>query len=161
MSGDLHLSTVPDSQKVILIRQLSKLVIMKTRVTALIILLSIIGCSKDYSDLPQMSVNFIWLKDQSCFDERSPEITLNNVPKGTEILKVKMMDIDNSYNHGGGTVTYDGSDHIPAGALKNYKGPCPMMNMNPRYELRVKAIDGNGKVIAFGKTFKIYPPEHE
>ena len=134
---------------------------MNTGVTALIILLAIIGCSKDYSDLPQMSVDFTWLKDQSCFDDRSPAITLRNIPKDAEIFKVKMVDIDNNYNHGGGTVTYDGSDRIPVGALKNYKGPCPMMNMNPRYELRVRAIDGNGEVIAFGKTFRIYPPEHE
>lgn len=38
-------------------------------------------------------------------------------------------------------MTYDGSDRIPVGTLKNYEGPCPMMNMNPRYELGVKAID--------------------
>ena len=133
---------------------------MNIRVTALIIFF-IFGCSKDYSDLPQISVDFVWLKDQTCFDERSPEITLKNVPDITELLKVKMIDIDNSYNHGGGTVTYDKSDRIPVGALENYKGPCPMMNMNPRYELRVRAIDASGKVIAFGKTFKIYPPEHE
>ena len=58
-------------------------------------------------------------------------------------------------------MTYDGSDRIPVGALKNYEGPCPMSNMNPRYEIRVKAIDGNGKVIAFGKNFKKYPPKAE
>ena len=134
---------------------------MITRNTVLIILLIIIGCSKDYSDLPQISVEFSWLKDQSCFDERSPEITLKNIPNNTELLKAKMVDIDNSYNHGGGTVTYDGSDRIPVGALKKYKGPCPMMNMNPRYEISVKAIDENGKVIAFGKKYKIYPPVPE
>ena len=131
---------------------------MKIGVTALIII-SFFGCSKDYSDLPQISVDFVWLSDQACFDERSPEITLKNVPNNTEVLKFKMIDIDNRYNHGGGKVTYEGSGRIPVGALKNYEGPCPMMSMNPRYELRVKAIDDNGKVIAYGKNFKIYPPE--
>ncbi len=130
---------------------------MKIRVTALIIFF-IFGCSKDYSDLPQISVDFVWLKDQTCFDERSPEITVKNVPDTTESLKVKMVDIDNRYNHGGGTVTYDKSDRISVGALKNYKGPCPMMNMNPRYEISVRAMNKNGKAIAFGKKFKRYPP---
>ncbi len=101
------------------------------------------------------------MKGQVCFDERSPEITLKNVPHNTKLFKIKVVDIDNRYNHGGGTATYDGSDRIPVGALKNYKGPCPMSTMNPRYEIRVKAIDENGKVIAFGKKFKKYPPEPE
>ena len=61
----------------------------------------------------------------------------------------------------GGKFEYDGSNLIPVGALKNYEGPCPMTSMNPRYEIRVKAIDENGKVIAFGKKFKKYPPEPE
>ena len=133
---------------------------MKIGAAALIFLL-FIGCSKDNSDLPQISVDFTWLRDQVCFDERSPETSLKNVPDSTELLKFKMVDMDNRYNHGGGSVTYDGSDRIPVGALKNYRGPCPMMNMNPRYELRVKAIDKNGKVIAFGKKYKTYPPEPE
>jgi hypothetical protein len=30
--------------------------------------------------------------------------------------------------------------------------------MNPRYEIRIKAIDENGEVIAYGKKFKRYPP---
>jgi phosphatidylethanolamine-binding protein (PEBP) family uncharacterized protein len=134
---------------------------MKIGITALIIFLIILGCSEDYTNLPQISVDFIWLKGQVCFDERSPEITLKNVPNNTKLFKIKMVDIDNRYNHGGGTVTYDGSDRIPVGALKNYKGPCPLSTMNPRYEIRVKAIDENDKVIAFGKKFKKYPPEPE
>jgi len=47
------------------------------------------------------------------------------------------------------------------GALKNYEDPCPMSSMNPRYEIRVRAINENGKVIAFGKKFKKYPFEPE
>jgi hypothetical protein len=31
----------------------------------------------------------------------------------------------------------------------------------PRFEMRVKAIDENGKVIAFGRKIKKYPPEPE
>ena len=68
----------------------------------LVMLLALFGCSADYTDLPEISVDFIWLKDQLCFDERSPEITLINVPDSTELLEVKMLDIDNRYNQGGG-----------------------------------------------------------
>ena len=134
---------------------------MKIGIAALIVIFVMTGCSEDYSNLPQMSVDFSWLKDQSCFDERSPEITLENVPDNTKSFKVKMKDIDNNYGHCGGTFEYDGSNLIPVGALKNYEGPCPFHTMNPRYEIRVKAIDENGKVIAYGKKFKKYPPEPE
>lgn len=136
-------------------------VTIKIRVTALIIFFVILGCSEDYSNLPQISVDFIWMKDQMCFDERSPEITLKNIPNNTKLFKIKMIDIDNNYNHGGGTFAYDGSNLIPVGALKKYKGPCPVSFNPPRYEMRVKAIDENGNVIAFGKKFKKYPPEPE
>ncbi len=133
---------------------------MMIRIAVFIFFTMILGCSEDYSDLPQMSVDFIWLKDQICFDERSPEISLKNVPDNTKLFKIKMVDIDNRYGHGGGSFKYDGSNLIPVGALKNYEGPCPPSSMNPRYEIRVKAIDENGKLIAFGKKFKIYPPVH-
>jgi phosphatidylethanolamine-binding protein (PEBP) family uncharacterized protein len=137
------------------------IVTIKIRVSALIIFLVILGCSEDYSNLPQISVDFKWLTDQICFDKRSPEITLENVPDNTRLFKVKMVDIDNRYGHGGGTFEHDGSNLIPVGALKNYEGPCPPSTMNPRYEIRVKAIDEGGNVIAFGKKFKKYPPEPE
>ena len=93
------------------------IVTIKIRVSALIIFLVILGCSEDYSNLPQISVDFIWLTDQICFDKRSPEITLENVPEGTKLFKIKMVDIDNRYGHGGGTFEYDGSNLIPVGAL--------------------------------------------
>ena len=131
---------------------------MKTIVAVFIAFLVFFGCSEDYSHLPQMSIDYTWLKDQSCFDERSPEIILTEVPENTKLLKVKMEDLDNNYNHGGGTFEYNGSNLIPVGAISGYRGPCPMSTMNPRYEIRIKAIDENGDVIAFGKKFKRYPP---
>jgi phosphatidylethanolamine-binding protein (PEBP) family uncharacterized protein len=134
---------------------------MKIRIAAYIFFTMILGCSEDYSNLPQMSVDFVWLTDQICFNKRSPEITLQNVPDDTKLFKIKMVDIDNRYGHGGGTYNYDGLNLIPVAVLKNYEGPGPPSSMNPRYEIRVKAIDEKGKVIAFGKKFKKYPPEPE
>jgi phosphatidylethanolamine-binding protein (PEBP) family uncharacterized protein len=129
---------------------------MKIRVSALLIYL-IFGCSNDYSDLPQISVDFKWPKANTY--ETSPEIILQNVPDNTKSFKVKMYDLDNRYNHGGGTVGNDGSNVISEGALKKYEGPYPPGNMRPRYEISVKALDENGKVIAFGKKIRRFPPE--
>ena len=134
---------------------------MKIGINALIISFVFFGCSEDYSNLPQISVDFNWLSDQICFDKRSPEITLENVPDNTKLFKIKMVDIDNRYGHGGGTFKYDGSNIIPVGALKNYEGPCPLNPWTPRFEMRVKAIDENGDVIGFGSKTKKYPPEPE
>jgi hypothetical protein len=70
-----------------------------------------------------------------------------------------MYDLDNRYNHGGGTFANNGSNLIPEGALKKYEGPYPPGNMRPHYEISVKALDENGKVIAFGKKIRRFPPE--
>ena len=133
---------------------------MRSNIIILIIFLVLYGCSDDYSNLPQMSVDFTWLKDQKCFDERSPEIILDNVPGSTKSFQINMYDLTNSYDHGGGAVEFEGSNIIPQGALKKYKGPCPSYG-SPRYQLTVKAIDENGTVIAFGKRTKRFPPESE
>jgi hypothetical protein len=66
-----------------------------------------------------------------------------------------MYDLDNKYNHGGGTVANDGSNFIPEGALENYEGPTPSYG-STRYEISVKAVGDNGKVIGFGKIIKEY-----
>ena len=71
-----------------------------------------------------------------------------------------MFDLNSRYDHGGGTVVYKNSNSIPKGALKNYQGPSPVYG-SPRYEISVKAIDEDGKVIAFGKKMKKFPPEPE
>jgi phosphatidylethanolamine-binding protein (PEBP) family uncharacterized protein len=125
-----------------------------------ILFIILFGCSDDYSNLPQMSVDFNWPKDQKCFDERSPRITLENVPNSTKSFQINLYDLDSRYDHGGGTVTFEGLEILAEGSLKEYKGPCPGYG-SPRYQLTVKAIDENGKVIAIGKQTKKFPPEPE
>ena len=133
--------------------------IMRSNIIIILSLFSVLfGCSDDYSNLPQMSVDFSWLKDQKCFDERSPNIALKNIPSSTKSFQITMYDLDNRYDHGGGTVPFKGSDVIAEGSLKEYKGPCPSYG-SPRYQLTVKAIDENGKIIAIGKLTKKFPPE--
>jgi hypothetical protein len=112
-----------------------------------------LACSKDYSNLPQMSVDFKWPEANTY--ETSPEIILDNVPDSAKSFKIKMYDLDHRWNHGGGTIEYDGSNVIPEGALKKYEGPAPF-ERSTRFELSVKALDENGNVIAFGKKIKEY-----
>ena len=111
------------------------------------------ACSKDYSNLPQMSVDFKWPEANTY--ETSPEIILKNVPESTKSFKIKMYDLDHRWGHGGGTVENDGSNVIPEGVLKDYEGPAPFRR-STRFELSVKALDENGNVIAFGKKIKEY-----
>jgi phosphatidylethanolamine-binding protein (PEBP) family uncharacterized protein len=131
--------------------------VVRLTIVLLVLLAALLGCSKDYSDLPQISVDFKWPEGNTY--ETSPELRLQNVPDNTKSFKIKMYDLDNSYNHGGGTVGNDGSNVIVEGALKNYEGPYPPGSMRPRYEISVKALDENGKVIAFGKKIRKFPPE--
>ena len=118
------------------------------------------GCSDDYANLPQMSVDFSWPKNQKCFDKRSPKIALENIPKTTKSFQINMDDLDNRYDHGGGTVPFKGPGIIAEGSLKAYRGPCPSYG-SPRYQLTVKAIDENGKIIAAGRQIKKFPPDLE
>jgi phosphatidylethanolamine-binding protein (PEBP) family uncharacterized protein len=130
---------------------------LKSTVALLVMLSVLYGCSKDYSDFPQITVEFNWPKANTY--ETSPEIILGKVPNRTKSFKIKMYDIDNRYNHGGGTCANNGSNIIPEGTLKNYEGPYPPGNMRPRYEISVKALDENSKVIAYGKKIRRFPPE--
>ena len=60
-------------------------------------------------------------------------------------------------NHGGGTVAYDGSGVIPAGALKSgYNGPCPPSGSH-RYEFTVKAVYAAGVIVGQGKQTQSFP----
>ena len=119
-----------------------------------------LGCSDDYANLPQITLDFSWPEKSKCFDERSPEITLKGVPGATKILSVNLFDLDNRYDHGGGDVTFRESGTIPEGALDKYRGPCPSYGA-PRYELTIKALDENGNVLAFGKKTRKYPEGSE
>ncbi len=130
---------------------------MKAVIFPLIILSCLLGCSEDYSDLPQISVDFNWPEANTY--GTSPKIILGNVPDHTKSFEIKMYDIDNRYGHGGGTCANNGSNVIPEGTLKDYQGPFPPGNMRPRYEISVKALDGNDNVIAFGKKMRRFPPE--
>jgi len=122
-------------------------------------ILLLFGCATTpvSPDAVTLSVDFAWQASDRC-SRRSPEIRVANVPATTQTLQVKLKDRDvPNWNHGGGTVAYDGSGVIPAGALKSgYNGPCPPSGSH-RYEFTVKAIDASGVIVGVGKTTRNFP----
>jgi len=121
------------------------------------------SCSREEVDpkLPKMEIDFSWPIDQKCFDTRSPEISIKKVPKETRSLSIILCDLSNRYDHGGGSINFQGKSIIPEGAVKgNYEGPCPPgWGTSPDYELTVKAIDEKGNILGIGKKVKTYPSE--
>jgi hypothetical protein len=92
-----------------------------------------------------IDIDFQWSSVSGC-SSVSPVIQLDNIPKGTHILKFKMVDFTSGYNHGGGEVVYNGTNTIPEGALKSYYGPCPREGIHT-YEITVQAINKDGSLI--------------
>jgi len=89
----------------------------------------------------------------------NPEIKLTNVPPGTAFLKVTMKDHDSpGFNHGGGTIAYDGSGRVPQGALRGYRGPEPPAGRVHRYEIKVQALNADQSLIlGEGSLTRSYP----
>jgi len=109
----------------------------------------VLGASNGYA--AKMGVAFNWGPTTACFDEKSPPITLSNVPAGTASLQIRMIDQNaSSFNHGGGNLAYKGQAQLPYGAFK-YKGPCPPMGTH-YYRITVKALDASGKTLATGSA---------
>ena len=109
-------------------------------------------------DQDSMQVEFTWTTADEC-SEVSPEIRVTGIPGATETLKVSLTDLDSpDFPHGGGTVRYDGSNIIPAGALNEYFGPCPPFDDQHNYSINVDAIDESGAIVGSGeKTMPCCP----
>ncbi len=101
------------------------------------------------------SLSFEWGQTKKCFDSKSPPIKLSKVPKGTEKIRFRMVDLDApGYPHGGGTVVYGGKASLPYGAFK-YKGPCPPSPHT--YQITGEALDAKGKVLGKASARKRFP----
>ncbi len=113
---------------------------------------------KNAAVVQDMGVKFEWAGSGCALSSPNPELRLSNVPQGTAFLKVTMTDLDvPTFNHGGGTVAYDGSGVVPAGALKAYSGPCPPSGSHT-YEFRVVALDAQKEfILGKGTAAKRYP----
>lgn len=108
-----------------------------------------------------LSVNWQWKASDRC-STTSPALALNGIPEGTRTLAVSMVDLDApGYDHGGGSVPHAGgaTATVAAGALKNYRGPCPpnFRSFGHDYEITVRALAADGKtVLAKGSRKKTF-----
>jgi hypothetical protein len=98
-----------------------------------------------------LSVDWQWNRSHQC-SNTSPALSVKGVPDGTRTIAITMVDLDlPGYNHGGGSVPHAGgaTAAIAAGALKNYRGPCPpnFSGVGHDYEFTVRALGADGKTV--------------
>jgi len=121
--------------------------------------LLVMGCAgaEVAPDAVELGVDFSWKGVKKC-SLISPRIRVSNIPVGTVTLAVKLKDLDvPGWNHGGGTVAYNGNGTLQPGALDNrYNGPCSPSGSH-RYQFSVRAINAEGVVIGMGKSMKMFP----
>jgi hypothetical protein len=113
------------------------------------------SCAEDVSveSIAHIEVDFVWdLEDP----KHSPEIHLQNVPEQTDRLQILFFDATNQWEHGGGTLPYDGSTVITAGAVEGFKGLSSMWGF-PKFKVVVEAFDKNGSSIGKGGIVKSPP----
>ena len=107
------------------------------------------------------TASFEWGKIKRCTSGfpgavPNPIFTFTGIPSQTVKLKFRMQDLNApGYNHGGGTIAWDGEDNLEAGSF-TYMSPCPPGGRHT-YKWTIKAIDSNGDVIATAYAKKQYP----
>ena len=126
----------------------------------LMFLIFFCGCSKDGSgeNTAEIGVDFVWdLKHPN----RSPEVHLENVPNGADRIRVLFFRASNEFELGGGSLPYDGSGVIQAGALKRFKGlrVGVVISGYAKTKVTVEAFDKNGQLVGEGTTTKNPPDE--
>ena len=125
---------------------------------AVVVLLTLLGCTDDYKNAAVISVNFVWRQIDKGAQE-NPEIHLTGIPQGTKRFLVSLVDLNlNGFDHGSGYADNDGSGIIARGAVKgSYNGPDPPFpSVKHRYEITVKALDEKDIVIGIGKNAKVF-----
>ena len=129
---------------------------MKTlaAIAAAIVGISVVAGQPAFAD--EFDITFKFERKHKC-SATSPKITLTGVPEGTVTFKAVLKDHDaTSWDHGGGTVSNDGSGVIGAGALTEcYNGPCPPSSH--LYEIIVKALDANNNELAEAGKKRMFP----
>ena len=136
----------------------------KTRRLPLFILslFVVLSCSRSEENAVPLEVDFHW--NPPCTDLfMSPEIRLGPIPEGTASFYVTLIDLDlPAFDHGNGFAQYENQSILPAGAVRgSYAGPSPPHGVTHRYEIKVRALDKDRKVLAVGKKVLPYPPDGE
>lgn len=95
------------------------------------------------------AISYTWQPSNMCQDGQSPRIDLKNVPEGTKLFKVEVIDLDlRSFDHGGGIVKHKGKEYIRSGALRTYYGPCPPSGVTHTYSIVVYAMNSDNQTLA-------------
>jgi phosphatidylethanolamine-binding protein (PEBP) family uncharacterized protein len=103
------------------------------------------------------SASFSWSGIAACSGP-SPAFRISGAPKGTVSLRFAMRDLDApNFNHGGGTVAYDGKGTVARGAI-SYIPPCPPGGAKHRYVWTIEALDASGNRLASASASGTFPP---
>jgi phosphatidylethanolamine-binding protein (PEBP) family uncharacterized protein len=106
---------------------------------------------------PELGIEFTWRDVPPCSNV-SPRIVVRDAPAAARRFRVELIDVDSMMSrHGGGELDAPPGGVIPPGALKSYRGPCPSQQ-SIEYELRVSALDAEGRVIAQGRERQSFAP---
>ena len=109
-----------------------------------------------------LNVDFKWMLKHQC-SKSSPELKVENIPKGTVEMRIQMIDLDmRTFNHGGGNLKNEAgfpvTFTIAEGALQSYTGPCPpnFSSFGHDYEFFVVAVDKQKNEVGKGSKKKTF-----
>lgn len=110
------------------------------------------------ADMRELIISFEWRGSGCQLSSPSPELRVSGAPEGTAFLRVRMTDLDKpNFDHGGGTVDFDGSGAVAAGSLRDYRGPCPPSGSHTyRFDVEALAAD-RSSVLGRGSAERRYP----
>ena len=106
-----------------------------------------------------LNVDFKWMLKHQC-SKSSPELKVENIPKGTVEMRIQMIDQNRRANsHGGGNLKneagFPSSFTIVEGVLQSYTGPCPdNFSTGHDYEFFVVAVDKQNNEVGKGSKKK-------
>lgn len=124
---------------------------MKNRAALCVLVVLAGGTSLPARAARPLAVSFHFTPASRC-KPYSPRISVKGTPPSAVKYEVVMHDHQApNYRHGGGTVPVNNGT-IPAGSLKDFRGPCPPAGQTHTYEIDVRALDSRGKVVASGKA---------
>ena len=116
----------------------------------------------EYLYAQTLNVDFKWMLKHQC-SKSSPELKVENIPKGTVEMRIQMIDLDmRTFNHGGGNLKneagFPSTFTIAEGALQSYTGPCPpnFSSFGHDYEFFLVAVDKQNNEVGKGSKKKTF-----
>jgi hypothetical protein len=128
------------------------------RITAVVAILGVAGCARiatPYDDLPQLGVGAHLRLENLCAGGKSPAIAITRLPPGAARYKIKLTNMSVLWQQPREwTIPLPAEPtQIPAGALRDYAGPCPGEFQRFTYRLETVALSDAGNELAHGAAF--------